>query len=478
MKIINPLDLLQDWLNKFNRLPPAERYRRGIFYNSIILSVMVLGFTIYLVQAIPENIKNNIKTALVKRPWVNDLIVVDGRNVYLVGESETNSGLENEIDIISRIPGVRSVINRLDEIPKPSPYLKIKKSVAEVELSGELNGETLDQVLSMIESTYNNLSINDQIVIDDRLGRPLWLEGFETGLEKLSTLKNYELNGWQTQLELSGTTDSETSRRQLGYALPASLVREVKVINRLRQNVTDLFPSITLISDWQGVYLGGTVPSEETRQSLLDAVVHNFGEQNFAYDLTVDKKLTNGQTLERLSRLFVHLKLVHDLRLQSTQEGFVVWGRVDNPNSLGEFLYARNETGLSEQVRSEIVVSAADRPASLSLFSDQIQVIVSGILPTVQAREQLLRQTKIGLGISSITDLTSIEPNVAHSRWMDRWSDLLDIIPDSTFGISVNDKSVLLTGTMQSEDAINDADIQLERLFPDLKKLNWITANN
>lgn len=460
----------------WQRLPVQEQYRHGIYWSIVTLSVLVLGFTVFHVQSIPATISRNIEVALDRRLWVNDLVVVDGQHIYLTGEVEPESGLVSAMTIIEAVPGVKSVTSRLNEILKPPAYLQVVRSGEDVALFGELNGETLEKVITAVEAGFVQPDINDQIRIDDRMGRPLWLEGFGQSLSVLSELNEFEFNGWRDQIEISGEVGSDLERRRTGYTLPALMAEEVRVINRLRQKVTGPFASITILSDWNGTYVGGTVPSEEIRQHLLASARQAFGLKEVESDFIVDDSQGGEQQLKNLGRLLVEMGEVRDMRLQSTQDGYVVWGRVDNAGQLGEILYTQYQLGLLGVVRNKIVVAQADKPAFLSLFSDRRQAIINGVLPTTKVRQRLIEAIQKILGVGHIMDLTSIEPNIAQSEWLSKWSGLLSVMPEGAIGLSINDKSVMVTGHAGTEQEFDYLDQRLSGLFPHIRMLNWTTA--
>ncbi len=443
-----------------------------------MLTVLVFGFTTYYIQVIPKTIAADINRVLDKRPWIQEFVAVDGRHVYLRGEIEPDSGLEAEIAAIASVAGVKKVITVLDEIPRPSVHLKLQVLGDRVLVGGHLSGDLLEPIISYLESSFPDRPLQDSIKIDDRLGRPLWIEGFSHSLQQLALLDNFELNGWRDQIEITGIADSELLRLQVGYGVPASLNSQVKVTNRLKLKASDKFASISLVSDWRGSSISGVVPSIEIREKLLDAVLSAFGADQIESALVVNETLVGSDQLLLLSELLPSLGQARDLRLESTAEGFIVWGRVDDPLSLGRILQARNDLGLEGVVQSEIVVAEADNPASLTLFSDQQRVILNGTLPTNKSKQQLIADIKEILGVHNVVDLASIEPNIAHSDWLGKWSALLAGVPRSVIGITIDDESLLITGVVESASELTTIDQQLRILFPDTNRLNWITATN
>ena len=462
---------------RMQEIPAREQFRLGVILSAMALSLLVLAICVYQVQAIPARIGGQIDGELDHRPWVRDLVVIDGRHVYLRGEIEPDSALESEIDIIRGIPGVREVTNLVEEIPRLSPHMLLWRLDDQLVAGGRMNGETQEAAVRIIQQSYPDARLRDSIKIDDRLGRPLWLDGFGQSLEKLTALERFELNGWRDQIEISGAAETDLERRQVGYAVPASLISGVNVVNRIKLQVDPDRPDITVVSDWSGSTISGSVPSATARERLAQSAQKAFHIPGAQASLDVDPGLQGESILNSLADLLPALADVSDMRLESSGDGFVVWGRVEDPKVLGSFLHQRNQLGLESSLQNEIRVSPAGKQATVTLFSDSRRAVVSGVLPTVATRSRLLSDIRQLLGVDTVVDLTSVEPNVRRSEWLAKWPQLLSQLPPTVVGVSVNDGSILLTGNVDSRETLDTVDSGLAMLFPDIERLNWLTAS-
>ena len=101
---------------------------------------------------------------------------------------------------------------------------------------------------------------------------------------------------------------------------------------------------------------------------------------------------------------------------------------------------------------------------------------MEGLAPSDRAREDIVRDIREQLGVEQVTGRISVEPDVAFSPWLDQWQPLLAGLGESVFGVTINDQSVLLTGTVENTDAVSDLDRQLETLFPERNIINWAVA--
>ena len=112
----------------------------------------------------------------------------------------------------------------------------------------------------------------------------------------------------------------------------------------------------------------------------------------------------------------------------------------------------------------------------MALFSDQSRVIVNGILPTARTKQQLFGHIVDILPLSEVIDLVSIEPNVGHSEWLSRWPGLLTGLPDGVIGITIDDRNLLLTGTVETRAQLAEFDTRINMLFSDTNTINWLTT--
>ena len=138
-----------------------------------------------------------------------------------------------------------------------------------------------------------------------------------------------------------------------------------------------------MVSNWQGIHLSGSVPDETTRDYLVGIVTKTFGVSEKAVSLGTDSRVSGVDSLGRLGKLVSSLGEVRNLRLESTGDGYVMWGRVDHPETLGRILHTRNSLGLELVVENRIDVSSAPREATITLFSDGNRAVLSGNLPRV-----------------------------------------------------------------------------------------------
>ena len=471
---------LTAWLNtltsNFKSRSATEQMRLSIYWGTLAVAALVLGFSVYYAQTIPQSIRSDIRLSLTERPWVDSLIVVDGRDVYLRGDIEPGSGLDVEMDLIAAVSGVRSVTNAVNEQPKPSAHMVLSRHDNGIVLGGQMSGDILEMILPKLEVGFFEDNLKDRVQIDDRMGRPLWLDGMDQSLEAIQQLQEFELHGWRDQLLISGVAQNHKLRREVGYSIPVSLISKVRVTNQLRLPVAANFPDFQIQSDWQGTAIRGRLPSALTRDRLVEAVKQSFAVRKVTLDVDVDDNLFGDSRIEKLITILPSLSGVRDLNLQSTGKGYVVWGRLDSAAQLGKFIHARNQAGLEQVIDNQIRVSRGETASRIALFSDGQRAVVEGILPSIGVRQTIFNALNKVLGVDEVLDMTSVEPNVTSDLWMDNWSRILQLLPGSVVGIAINENTVLVTGNAETEDMVMEIDRYLASCLPHLEHLNWTTT--
>ena len=250
----------------------------------------------------------------------------------------------------------------------------------------------------------------------------------------------------------------------------------MRAVSRVTVKAPDRYPELTLLADWNGAAARGHVPSVATREQLAAVVTAGFGGQVRLDALRLDAGRRGEAQLRRLAPFIPELSQVRELRLESSGAGFTVWGRVDRPERLGRILTARAALGLEQLVRSRIRVSPARAAPRITLFSDRRQAVISGTLPSTKAKERLLADLPQALGTTGLVDLISVEPDVAHAPWLERWGDILTLLPQKIIGLSIDADRVLISGNLDSAEQQDRVSRELAALLSEFRLLDWTTA--
>jgi hypothetical protein len=471
------VDWIQQKRSSFESLPPKQAMRRAVYWGVIIVTAFLIAFTSFYLQQIPAGINSQLDQVFAARSWARPLASVNGRNVVLRGTVEPGLGLDREIDRIRKLPGVRSISNQLDEQPLPSAEIHLTKSADKIDVRGKLTGDDLDQFITAVQRAFPNKGLRDRIRIDDRLGRPLWLDGLESTLATLSKLQNLTLHAWRDAILIDGIASTDSLGRKIKYGLFADLPPEIRVQLQFRIPPKQNQETLSMVAGWNGSAISATVADEQTGLALEQGFFQLAADSNpetISQRVTTDAAVTSSGMLPSFSSLIPALDQVHDLRVESSGDGLIVWGRMDSANGLGQVVNAIEENGLSEFVDNQIYIDPADRSPEISLFRDHTKAIVSGRLPNHRSRENLINALQKTLGVDQIEEFINIEPNISFAPWLDHWP-MFKQMPRSAFGMTVADNGVFVSGQVSSWAEQQSVVETVHSMFPEMQLVNWLT---
>ena len=473
--------MLFDWLRQqwsiLESFPPKQAMRRTVYWGAIVIAVLLIAFTNFYLQRIQGSISNQIDEIFEARSWARPLAVIDGRNIVMRGTVEPGLGLEREIERIQRLPAIRNISNQLEVQPLPSAEIHLNQTKDKIDLRGKLAGDDLDVVIKAVQRTYPDKGLRDRIRIDDRLGRPLWLDGLDQALSTLSQLQRYSLHAWRDAVLVNGVAETEQMAFQVKYGFPASLAPEIQVNFQLMTPKKPNQASLSLIAGWNGSAMTATVSNEHTGQALVsgfDLLAADAEPKQVEKNLRIDRAIFEPDLFTSLAELIGSLDQVHDLRLETSGDGLVVWGRVNSALELGRISEAIEQGSLAQFIDNQIYIDAEDRTPEISLFRDSTQAIVSGRLPNHRSREILISVLEQTLGVERVEDFINIEPNIAFSPWLDQWP-RLSRMPRSVFGLTVADNAVFVSGQVASWAEQQSVVENLSTMFPEMRLINWLT---
>lgn len=461
-------------------MPPKLAMQRSVYWGIMVISSLLIIFTSYYIQHIPTDIESRAQNTLAKTPWLQPLLFVDGRNLALRGTVESTIELSEQITSLQGLPGVRAVSDEIDQQTKPSAVLQLSHSDNRIDLSGKLSGEDLDLVIRSVRNAFPTVGLRDRIQIDDRVGKPLWIGNLEQTLVTLTALESLNLYGWRDALLIDGIATDAALTKRIEYTLPAAMRKGVELNYQVRTRPADDAASLFLISGWNGTALRAKVGSAQQGDKLLDglALLSDVEvKDNISTNLVVDEELRQTFSTDNVAELLPALIRVHDLRLDSSADKLILWGRVDSSRLLGNIIGEIQRAGLDSMVDNRLIIDSADRLPEVSLFRDSDRLIISGRLPNQRSRVALLDAMREELDIQNIEDFINIEPNIAFSPWLDNWSMLLPVMPPSAFGLTVSGNGVMVTGPVSNNAEKSDVIRALDAMFPDMQSEDWLTVS-
>lgn len=466
---------------ELERMPAHQAMQRVVYWGVIIMSILLVTLCITLQSKIANGVETDVESLLLDHTWATPLTSVDGQTVIFRGTIEPGRNLGQLVEKAYALPSVRRVMKQVEQKPKPSAELQVSRTQHKISLEGQLAGNDLDLVVQAVKRAFPEAGIRDRIRIDDRLGTPFWINAAQPALETLIGLEQFTLYGWRDVLMVTGVAADADEKNRLRYALSARLGKDIKVNYQVRVAEDQNSASISLIAGWNGAALRGQIPDPKTGKQLLRGLVALADvdeEDAVTSDLQYNTTLSSPRLIRRVAKVLPALSEVHDLRLETSGNGLVLWGRVDSSEQLGEVMIAIERAELASLVDNQLFVDPATRRPEISLFRDSSRAIVSGRMPGIRARANLIETLKEQLGVTELEAFISVEPNVAFSEWLDRWSVLTPAIPDSAFGLTVADNAVMVSGDAKNKAAHFAVANSLHTMFPDMRIINWMTVGN
>lgn len=473
----NALAYIYAVFDDLKRTPARRAMQQTVFWGVLILAGLLVVLSSWYQGRIADKVAAAVSEALEREPWAAPLVQLNGRDVSLVGSVEPGRNVDKIVHLLGNVSGVRAVTSEVERKPLPSAEFSLSLSEMKVSLGGKLNGNDLDQVVLAVKRSFPSLGIRDRIRIDDRLGQPFWIDAVDQTMDALRGLQQFNLYGWRDVLMLTGVAGTASQKRQLRYALAARLGPEVKLDYQVRVQEPDGAISLSLLSGWNGASLSGRIPDRKTGRNLLRGLVAMSDQRDdVTSNLTYDTSLSSPVLARQAARLLPALSRVHDMRLETSGEGLALWGRVDTGEQLGEIIAAIERAGLNVLIENRIFIDPARRLPEISLFRDSSRAIVNGRMPGIRARADLLSRFERELGVTQLESFVNVEPNIAYSDWLDKWSILIPVMPESSFGLTVAGSAVMVSGQTRNKSAKSALLAAIGSMFPDMRIVDWLTV--
>ena len=438
-----------------------------------MLCLLILGIVIYKSDTIPVRIANEASQQLKPYPRLASVADVRGRSLVLQGTIDPFPGMDEIIDQLATINGLRRLDDRLVRLSLDPPYVHLKRDEDSIILNGTLSQSDFDSVVSQIHAAFPYYAIRHRVQVENTIGKPLWLEGLAKSLHALDPVEDLEFRGWRKRLQLNGRIPDGNSR-MLVRTMAASLVHQIEIENRIVEQASPDHPMLSLSANQDILELYATVPNWELATQLQKIAEDSYGLAVGKIEL--NPNLADDQVLSSMLSLLPELASVKDLRLMNDGDRYVVWGEVSSSSRLEKIARRISELELTNVIDSNIDVYKSST-AVLTMLRYNKQITLSGNLPSSFVRDRLLESTREIFATKVVEYSLNIQQQIDYSPWIEVWPEVVQSIPLDVFGIAVNDSRIFLTGMPESEEQSQDIALRIGELLPGYQVHNWMQVS-
>jgi len=445
-----------------------------VLLQAIFLCLLILGIVIYKSNTIPTRIANEASQQLKPYPRLASVADVRGRTMVLQGTIHPFPGMDEVIGQLATIEGLRRLDDRLVRLDIAPPYVHLIRDKESIILSGTLNQEDFDSVISQIHTAFPYHTLRHRVQIEDKVGKPLWLEGLAKSLHALDSVEDLDVKGWRSRLQLNGKISGSGSQ-MLVRTMAASLIHQVEIENRIVEQASTDRPKLSLSANQDILELYATVPSLEMANQFQKTAEDVFGLAVGRIELAPN--LVDDQALSSILSLLPELASIKDLRLMNDGSRYVIWGEVSSSSRLERISRRISELELGSAIDIRIDVHESNTPAMLTMLRYNKQITLSGNLPSSFARDRLLQSTREIFATRIVEYSLDIQQQVDYSAWIEVWPEVIQSIPLDVFGIAVNGSKIFLTGMPESEEQSQGIALRIGELLPDYQVYNWMRTS-
>jgi OOP family OmpA-OmpF porin len=207
------------------------------------------------------------------------------------------------------------------------------------------------------------------------------------------------------------------------------------------------------------VSIRGLIPDEETEQSLLEAIVAQYGEGNIVAALTIAEDVEAHPWLSRIEDAFAPLQELRAGGFAADSDEMIVTGEVISD------LAGQEMTDSLELVLGELLAVTTDLtiavlpPPTFSASGDGGAVILEGILPSQESVDRIDDAAK-DLHPDSVVFNIMRAGDVSGPMWLESIEGLLDIAARlDPWMMTIAEGTVSITGMGQDQDVVDALDV-------------------
>ena len=234
-------------------VPPAAAAPAGSAWGPLLLGLLLLlGVLWYAIKHYAPTIKADLttrtNTALADAGYDNAKSEIDGRTAILTGNVATDADSQSAEEAVAGTFGVRNVENELTvgaadsaqgeaDGDRTQPTMTIFSTADGVKLSGIVSDQQYaDEIESSVKEIYGEDNVSGSIRVDANSTNPGWWPAVRELTPDLQNIDNGSFSVGNGSLRLTGATDAEQTRTDIGARAEELVDGQLTVDNRITIN--------------------------------------------------------------------------------------------------------------------------------------------------------------------------------------------------------------------------------------------------
>ncbi len=377
-----------------------------------LIPVAMLGYftTQWEHERIEADLRQRTETALNAAGMRWATTAFDGRDGLITGQANSDEGPQRAFRVVKDVWGVRVAETRAQLLPQASPYVWSASTRGNrIKLVGHVpNEETRTNILGVVKAAFPKSDVDDKLEL--ARGAPddnAWLGAISFGLKQLGGLKNGTVSLKDLGLTIEGDASGFAEYKSIKGALRNNMPGGVKLV------ADAVLPPVASPYKWAAkragdqLVISGNVPDDAMREQVFAMAKKTYPKSAIVDRLETAQGAPQGlanvvrAALEQLALLKSGEVSLTDLQVSLAGEAA---DQATAESVVGAFRSAAQGYKVSDAVTFPKPKPAVVAPYLIRAEAGPREVVLSGFVPSEEARADLVAATRKRFGDRTVTD--------------------------------------------------------------------------
>ena len=384
-------------------------------------------------SAIEADLKARVQDSLKRANFGWAEVVMDGRDAQVQGKAIEEGDPDKALKIAYDTWGVRDTTNSATLIEKVDKYeWTALRRDNKIRLNGFVPSEkTRLDVLGMVKGTFPGLQVEDNTKL--ARGAPpldIWLGGVGFGLKQLAQLKSGQVDLAQTNLTVTGEANDLAAYRGVRTALASNLPKGLKLSKEAVR--PPLVKPYTWAAKTAGdrLLLSGYVPNDQTREQIVAAAKRALPKAQVVDEMQPAEGAPEGFG-QAVTALLAELMDMEEARADLRDGSATIAGTTESAARSDGIRGALKKAipasfKVTDQIRHREPRIKTMSPYQTTAQIDGSTVVLTGFVPSEEARQSLLGQARQHFKSRSVQDRMEIAAGQTGSPGTGGWQRCVD----------------------------------------------------